>query len=133
MQRLTALILGIAIAAQPATAEQKPPYIFQIVDDFMTSNAVASKCTKPDAEKMSKFLVNFDIVTRVASVEMKKLRPDATSEQVEKTMQDRYQQIDKGVSDIIHQETCDGPRIHEILRLFDVQAGMDLLGGSSTN
>ncbi len=99
----------------------------------MVSNAVASKCVKPDGDKLAKFLMNFQIVIMRVSLDAKKMSTDVTQEQIDNVMADRYARIDKTVTEIIGRETCGGPKIKEALRRFDAQAAMDLMGTSKSN
>lgn len=106
MSRLLIAVLTILSLVAPASAESKID-ILTILDQFMISKAVASKCTPPDKEKRAKFLLNMETVRLHATQRLKKMYPKATDEMIAK-------------------EGCDSPQIKEALRRFDVQADMNL-------
>ncbi|WP_173976219.1 hypothetical protein [Magnetospirillum sp. LM-5] len=124
------IAVGIGVMAAPASAQQQGPDILTIWDQFSVSNTIASKCVKPEEDKLTKFLVNFQIVTINASLRIQQLRPDWTPERIDQAMKERYGQIDKSMAAVIAQETCEGPKVKEALRRFDFQAGIDFTGAN---
>ncbi|MCM2398757.1 hypothetical protein NBH19_22005 [Rhizobium sp. S95] len=118
-------VLTILSLVAPASAESKID-ILTILDQFMISKAVASKCTPPDKEKRAKFLLNMETVRLHATQRLKKMYPKATDEMIAKGAMQRQAELNKGVSEIVAKEGCDGPQIKEALKRFDIQADMNL-------
>ncbi|MBF0324072.1 MAG: hypothetical protein HQL42_03280 [Alphaproteobacteria bacterium] len=119
---LSSLLAGLAV---PVAAEQPSPDILTIWDQFSISNAIASKCVKPDGNKLARFLLNYQIVSTHASLKLSQTSKDWTPERIDRAMKERYVQIDQAMAAAIAQETCQGPKIMEALKRFDMQAGLD--------
>lgn len=133
MTRFLTKAAGWIIGMSTGAAMAQPLDILQIFDQFAVSNAVASKCVKPDGDKLAKFLLNFQIVWINASLNLSKASSDMTPERADQALKDRYADVDKKVTEIIGEESCDGPRVKEALHRFDVQSSMDLTGARKSN
>lgn len=125
MSRLLIAVLTTLSLVAPASAESKID-ILTILDQFMTSKAVASKCAHPDEEKRAKFFLNMETVKFYATQRLKQMYPKATDQMIAKGAVQRQATFDKGISEIVAKEGCDSPQIKEALRRFDVQADMNL-------
>jgi hypothetical protein len=133
MERMRAALMvvcAVAMSAAPAAAQQQGPDILAIWDQFSVSNAIASRCVKPGGAKLAKFLLNYQIVTTHAALRLQQKSPDWTSARIDQAMKGRYGEIDEAMAAVIAQETCDGPKVKEALRRFDVQAGIDFSGAA---
>ncbi len=128
MRAAVMLVCGLVGFSAPAMAQQQGLNILTIFDQFAVSNAVASKCVKPDPAKLAKFLLNFQIVSTHASIRLQGISPSSSNERIDQVMKDRYGEIDKHISSVIAQETCNGPKVREALKRFDVQADIDFSG-----
>lgn len=105
----------------PAHAEQ-PLGILKIFDQFVTSNAAASKCIKPDDDTLTKFLVNFQMISIYTSQELSKEYPTRSKEQINNAIKQKINLITEQVNKIIEEKGCDDPDVKELLKRFNVQA-----------
>jgi len=56
------LLVLLVLLSSSSFADEKLTFV-KIYDQFIVSNAAASKCAKPDEETLTAFLVNFQTVT----------------------------------------------------------------------
>ena len=120
MYRFAAAFVGMTILAGPALAE--PPRhdtILTILDQFMIARSVSAKCGRTDAATTAAFLRRYRLVTEQAMVALKALSTDLTRDRIEKVMADHYSEIDRRVTAIVAQESCDGSHIKEALQKYD--------------
>lgn len=129
---LPVVVLVVLGLVSPAAAESRID-ILEIFDQFMISNAVASRCEKPDEQKAAKFLANMNTVRIFATKKLMQMSKDATEKTIDKAAVERYRRIDKAISDVIAREGCDAPQIKEARKRFDVQAEMNLFANSKSN
>ncbi len=129
MVRLLIAVLTTLSLVAPASAESKID-ILTILDQFMISKAIASKCARPDETKIAKFFLNMETVRFYATQRLKQMYPKATDEMIAKGAVQRQAELDKGISDIVAREGCDSPQIKEALRRFDIQADMKLFAAT---
>ncbi|MBX9633561.1 MAG: hypothetical protein K2X44_01145 [Magnetospirillum sp.] len=132
MRATLVIAWGLAMFAAPAAAQQERPDILTIWDQFSISNSIASKCVKPDEAKLAKFLLNYQIVSTHAALRLKQMSPEWSSARIDQAMTGRYTEIDKTMTEVIVQESCDGPKVKEALRRFDMQARIDFYGTNKT-
>ncbi|MDD4910952.1 MAG: hypothetical protein PHP57_01525 [Sideroxydans sp.] len=109
----------------PAIAEDKLD-ILQIFDQFLLANHAASKCIKPDAETLGKFLGNFQIVTIRAAEEIQKRNPNSTNQDAQKIIKSRSDSQNQRVTEIVQSSGCNDPRIQDLLKRFQMQASLKL-------
>lgn len=109
----------------PAIAEDKLD-ILQVFDQFLLANHAASKCIKPDAETLGKFLGNFQIVTIRAAEEIRKRNPNSTNMDAQKIMKSRSDSQNQRVTEILQSSGCNDPRIQDLLKRFQIQASLKL-------
>ena len=93
-------LFAIALAAAPAGAQQKLD-IIQIMGQFVQANHAASKCIKPDRETLSRFLMNFRIVTLRASEEMRKRNPSMSEQQVAEKFKSASDAVGKQIDGVL--------------------------------
>jgi hypothetical protein len=124
--RTLLLLFAIALAASPAGAQQKLD-IIQIMGQFVQANHAASKCLKPDRDTLSRFLVNFKIVTVRASEEMQKRNPGMSQQQVAEKFKSGSDAVAKQIDGILGTNDCSDPRIQDLLKRFEIQANLKLL------
>ncbi len=110
-------------------AQQLVPDILTMFDQFTVSSIVAGKCATPDMDKLAKFVMNYQRVSGQAMTEIRQTTPDVSPYQVNTTLIDRFAVAGKSASAILDEEPCDGPRVREALRRFDVQASMNISAG----
>lgn len=127
MNMLKAIITLYAtlLFSGPAIAQDKLD-ILQVFDQFLLANHAASKCIKPDAETLGKFLGNFQIVIIRATEEVRKRNPNATKQEAQRIMKDRSDSQNQRVAEIIQSNGCNDPRIQDLLKRFQMQASLKL-------
>lgn len=113
----------------PVFAQQKLD-IIQIMGQFVQANHAASKCIKPDQSTLSKFLWNFHLVTVRAAEETKKRKPELTEQQIAEKFKTASDAVAKQIDDVIRSNGCSDPRIQDLLKRFEVQANLNLVGMS---
>ncbi|UKJ75860.1 hypothetical protein [Azospirillum brasilense] len=126
MRLLVALGCGMMLSIAPAVAQQQGPDILKIWQQFSVSNSLASRCAKPDNEKLTKFLANYQIISTHAAHRLKQITPEWSPARIDMVMAEHYSNIDRTISEILIEETCDSQRTKEALQRFDAQADMDL-------
>lgn len=110
----------------PAIAEDKLD-ILQIFDQFLLANHAASKCIKPDAETLGKFLGNFQAVSIRAAEEIRKRNKNPiTNQDVQEIMKSRSNSQNQRVTEIVQSTGCSDPRIQDLLKRFQMQASLKL-------
>lgn len=123
--RLVWLCSAVICTTFPVMAQEIGPEILDTFDNFALSNAVASRCVRPDGAVLQNFVPNFQQVSRSTAIYLKQRTPTATEAAVTKAMEDRYKQIDARVIAAIHEEGCDGPKVQEAVQLFRDLAKLD--------
>lgn len=125
MYRFAAACAGLMISAGPALAD--PPRhdnILTTLDQFMIARSVSAKCGRSDVATEAAFQGHYRQVAEQATVALKALSSDLTQIHIEKVMADHYGEIDRHVSAIVAQESCDGPHIKEALQKYDSVANL---------
>ncbi len=109
------------ITFNPAYAEEGPG-ILKIFEQFVTSNAAASRCIKPDNETLTDYQANFLMVSIYASQELVKQYPKYTRDQVAGAMKRKSDLISQKVFEIVSEKGCDDPSVKEEIKRFNAQA-----------
>ena len=120
MVRYVAAFIGLSLSVAPALAD--PPRhdtILATLDQFMIARSVAAKCGRPDAPTQASFQRQYRLVTEQATLVLKTLASDLTRDRIEKVMADHYDEIDRRVTAIVTQESCNGSHIKEALQKYD--------------
>ena len=123
MVRYVAAFIGLSLSVAPALAD--PPRhdtILATLDQFMIARSVAAKCGRPDAPTQASFQRQYRLVTEQATLVLKTLASDLTRDRIEKVMADHYDEIDRRVTVIVAQESCNGSHIKEALQKYDSAA-----------
>lgn len=121
MRRLTAAIAMLVLAG-PAWAEPPTSEILQTLDQVMIERSAAAKCAAPDAAKAAAFRRYYQTVAAEAQTVLKSLASDLDQSHIEKVMVQHYDEIDRRVTAIVAQESCDGSHIKEALQKYDATA-----------
>lgn len=100
--------------------------ILQVFDQFLLANHAASKCIKPDAETLGKFLGNFQIVIIRATEEVQKRNPNSTKQEAQQIMKAQSDSQNRRVTEIVQSTGCTDPRIQDLLKRFQMQASLKL-------
>ena len=119
----TALAIVASAFSAGAAAEEakKKPYIFDIYDQFVISNAAARVCSPPDAQSKTRHDANFSIVsTQVRRVLLSDSYKKSPAE-IDKLLNGRKVLLDKRVSEKIAQIGCNNADIQTITRRYKVQ------------
>ena len=122
MRRLSAALYALAVLAGPVWADPPGNEILQTLDQVMIERAVAAKCAAPDAGKAAAFRLYYQAVAAEAEVALKGLASDLDQSHIEKVMIQHYDEIDRRVTAIIAQESCDGSHVKEALQKYDITA-----------
>jgi hypothetical protein len=117
-------LCATALFSTQAIAQDKLD-ILQVFDQFLLANHAASKCIKPDAETLGKFLGNFQVVTIRAAEEIKKRNKNPiTNLDVQEIMKSRSDSQNQRVTEIIQSSGCSDPLIQDLLKRFQIQASL---------
>lgn len=112
----------LLVTANIAYAEEKTPDILQIFDQFASSNAAASKCTKPSKETLTKYQANYLMVSLFTSQKLAEKYPKYTKEQISKAMKRKSDFISDKVFKIVKEKGCNDPSIQQLTKRFNLQA-----------
>lgn len=119
MRRVPAAIIMLAMLAGPAWADPPTSDILQVLDQVMIERSAAAKCAPPDAAKAAAFRRYYQEIAAEAQAALKSLASDLDLSHIEKVMVQHYDEIDRRVSAIVAQESCDGSHIKEALQKYD--------------
>lgn len=122
MRRLSAAFIMLALLAGPAWADPPTSEILQTLDQVMIERATAAKCAAPDSTKAAAFRKYYQAVAAEAEVALKNLASDLDRSHIEKVMVQHYDEIERHVTAIVAQESCDGSHIKEALQKYDSTA-----------
>ncbi len=96
--------------------------ILKIHDEFVISNAVASRCIKPDKETMVSFLANFQMISIYVIQKLQKQFPDNTQEDILNALDRKAEVLTKKMNTIIAEKGCSDSDIQQFIKLFHAQA-----------
>jgi len=119
------LVFALPLAASSAGAQQKLD-IIQIMGQFVQANHAASKCLKPDRDKLLHFLANFKIVTARAGEEVRKRNPTMSEQQVFESFKKGSEAVVKQIDGVLGTNGCSDTRIQDLLKRFEMQANLNL-------
>lgn len=125
LNRMYFLFFTLITAVFPAVAQQKLD-IIQIMGQFVQVNYAASKCLKPDQDKLSRFLANFKIVTVRASEEIRKRNPSMSEQQVAESFKKGSDIVENQINGVLVTSGCSDPRIQDLLKRFEIQVNLKL-------
>lgn len=93
--------------------------IYQIYDQFILSNAVASSCYKNvDPDLLLKFGHNFNAVLAAAAQDMMKNNPGLDIKLAKKTLEDRMDLLTKQAKEKVKETGCEDPQAKNMVELF---------------
>lgn len=118
--------LLVVLALFPVKA--KAADILNIFDQFIVSNVVAAECGDFELEIVDRNLVNLEIVQTRALQTLQQQQPDRPVEDLFALMDARVSSLSAALKQRIDADGCATEDMQSILRLFEVQANMDLLG-----
>lgn len=119
-----ALVFAVSTIPAPL-AEEREIGILNIFDQFVMASMAASRCVEPEEEKLRGFLKNLRIVSQRAAEEVQRKKPDWAEEQLAAVMRKRSEDLSKKVGAVIDKKGCADPRIKDLLRRFEMQAGLE--------
>lgn len=122
--KLVALGLFAALLTPTASLAQGVT-IYQVYDQFVISNAVASSCFKAEPKTVLKFGENFNAVIAAAAKDMMKKNPGLDKKLATKTLQDRMDLLTKTVKEKVKETGCDNPQAQQMVELFKKQAELE--------
>lgn len=119
------LALAIVVVASSTVAAaqdtNKKPYIFDIYDQFVISNAAAKACSPPDAQSKARHDANFVTVTTHVRHTLMSDRYKKSPTDIDKFLAGRRMLLDKNVSEKISQIGCNNPDVQTITRRYQAQ------------
>lgn len=124
MRRFSAALFALVSCAGPAWAEPQTTEILQTLDQAMIERSAAARCGAADSVKAAAFGDYYRAVSGDALVALKTLASDLDQSHIEKVMKQHYDEIDRRVSAIVAQESCDGTHIKEALQKYDDNANV---------
>lgn len=119
------LFFTLMFAVFPVAAQQKLD-IIQIMGQFVQANYAASKCLKPDQDKLSRFLANLKVVTVRAAEEIRKRNPSMSEQQVAESFKKGSDAVENQIDGVLETGGCSDPRIQDLLKRFEIQANLKL-------
>jgi phosphoenolpyruvate carboxylase len=120
MVRYGIAFIAVSLSAAPALAD--PPRhdtILATLDQLMIARSAATKCGRADGPTQASFQRQYRLVTEQATLALKTLASDLTQAHIEKVMTDHYGEIDRRVTAIVAQESCNGSHVKEALQKYD--------------
>lgn len=124
--KINLLVAFILIIVSPLTQAQQKLDIVKIMGQFIQASYAASKCIKPDKPTLSKFLLNFRIVTARAVEELKKRDPSLSDEQIMESLKQRSRAVESAIDSVLSSNGCEDSRIKDLLKRFEIQAKLQL-------
>ncbi len=125
MYRFAAAFIGMSMLAVSALADTPNGDTLKTLDQFMIARSVAAKCAPADDVTAAAFEHSYQMVAERAQLALKALASDLSQAHIEKIMSDHYGEIDRQVSAIVTQESCDGEHAKEALQKYDAAARME--------
>lgn len=119
MRRLSAAFTMLVLLAGPAWADSPTSDVLQTLDQVMIERATAAKCAAPDSAKAAAFRKYYQTIAAEAETVLKTLASDLDRSHIEKVMAQHYDEIDRHVTAIVTQESCEGSHIKEALQKYD--------------
>ena len=118
-----AFIIVVALSSATASAQDagKNPYIFDIYDQFVISNAAAKACSPPDRQSEARHDANFATVTTHVRRTLMSDRYKKSSVEIDKFLSGRRAILDKEVSDKVSQLGCNNTDVQTITRRYNAQ------------
>lgn len=121
------VLLALAIAAiascsvVAAQDGSRKPYIFDIYDQFVISNAAARACAPPDARSRARHDANFATVIAQVRRTLLSDRYRKSAAEIDKLLAGRRTLLDKEVSGKIAQTGCNDTDVQTITRRYKAQ------------
>jgi len=119
MRRTAAILAGVTMLAGPACAGSSGAEALAALDQFMIVRAVAARCGHAAPAAADAFQQKYDLVVAHAAAALKLLASDLAQPHIEKLIGSHYEEIDRRVSVVVAQESCDGPRAQQALQKYD--------------
>lgn len=112
------LILVFVLLSIAWFKRDNTPEILRIFEDVTRVNAVAEVCLKPSEQEMTKFLVNYQIVSVSALAAIREMKPTLNKNQAMEKLVLAKRSISKKVMDEIAEEGCSNNRVKELSNKF---------------
>jgi hypothetical protein len=132
--RPTLLAFALAVATPFAArtshaAEAAPPVItddevgvLRLFDEFVSSGAAASQCTRLDDYAAARFLSNFQWVSSHATREIGRQLPDSPADAVSAELARRSKAVKDRTHAMVRAEGCEAPGVQQLVQRFAIQA-----------
>jgi len=119
MRRIAAILASVTMLAGPARAGSSGAEALAALDQFMIVRAVAARCSHGTPAAVEAFQHKYDLVVAHAAAALKLLASDLAQPHIEKLIGNHYDEIDRRVSVVVAQESCDGPHAQQALQKYD--------------
>ncbi len=96
--------------------------ILKIYNQFTAVSAASGKCLMPPKKELNSFLANYQMVTTLMYQEIRKRKPDFSKEQINKAIVTGSNKVAAAVYKVIETESCNSPKIQDLIKRFHVQA-----------
>jgi len=119
MRRIAAILAGVTMLAGPACAGSSGAEALAALDQLMIARAVAARCGHGTPAASEAFQRKYDLVVAHGAAALKLLASDLAEPHIEKLIGNHYEEIDRRVTAVVAQESCDGPRAQQALEKYD--------------
>lgn len=96
--------------------------ILKIYNQFTAVSATSGKCLTPSKKELNSFLANYKMITTLMYQEIRKRKPDFNKEQINKAIVIGSNKVTAAVYNVIETESCNSPKIQDLIKRFHVQA-----------
>jgi len=124
MRRGAAAFAGLVMLAGPAGAATPGPGALALLDQFMIARSAAARCGQAAASTAAAFQHKYELVTLRAEAMLTRLASDLAGANIGKLIENRYNEIDRRVSTLVTQESCNGPHVQQALQKYDSVANI---------
>jgi len=114
------IIISVLFTSLPSHG--KDTDILKIYNQFTAVSAASGKCLTPPKKELNLFLANYQMVTTLVYQEIRKRKPDFNKEKINKVIIRGSNKITAAVYKVIETESCDSPKIQDLIERFHLQA-----------
>lgn len=122
MAQIVSLLLVTTIIGCSKTHTQDDLDILTIFNQFVISNAAASKCENPDQKTLHVFSVNFQMIYNRASIKLEKKFPKYTKKKINEVLKNKFEITTRRTVELVRKKGCEDQNIQVVIKRFYVQA-----------
>ncbi|BDU16589.1 hypothetical protein [Lysobacter auxotrophicus] len=113
--------LGAAQPDKGLAAGKAVPYIFQVWDQFVISNAAATVCEPADASSRKSHAANFALVSAHVRARIKAASPRKSDDEINRFLGGREAALARVSTQAAKQKGCNDPEIQQLVRRYQTQ------------